>query len=82
MVKRNNDLIESITATAKNFKDWQDGMLYFVNEFIDNNLIKNKNNELSINKISFNKVPLFVRVCVLQVLTNSIGSLRKHKLKT
>ena len=80
-LKRNNDLIESITATAKNFKDWQDGMLFFVNEFIDNNLIKNKNNELHVNKISFNKVPLYVRVCILQVLTNSIGSLRKPQIE-
>ena len=37
---RNDDLIESISATGRNFKDWQDGMLYFVNDFIDNNLIE------------------------------------------
>ena len=43
--------------------------------------MKNKNNDLLINKISFNKVPLFVRVCVLQVLTNSIGSLRKAQIE-
>ena len=80
-LERNNDLIESITTTGRNFKDWQDGMLYFVNDFIDNNLIKNKNNELLINKNSFNKIPIFVRVCVFQVLTNSIGSLRKPQIE-
>ena len=80
-LERNNDLIESITATGRNFKDWQDGMLYFVNKFIKNNLTKNKNNELLINKNSFNKVPIFVRVCVFQVLTNSIGSLRKPQIE-
>ena len=80
-LERNNDLIESITATGRNFKDWQDGMLYFVNDFIDNNLIKNKNNHLSMDKNLFNKLPIFVRVCVLQVLTNSIGSLRKHQIE-
>ena len=80
-LEKNNNLIESISATGRNFKDWQDGMLYFVNDFIDNNLTKNKNNELLVNKNSFNEVPLFVRVCVLQVLTNSIGSLRKPQIE-
>jgi len=74
-------LIESITATARNFKDWQDGMLYFANDFIENNLIKNKNNHLLIDKNSFGKLPTLVRVCVLQVLTNSIGSLRKPQIE-
>ena len=80
-LERNNDLIESITATGRNFKDWQDGMLYFVNDFIENNLIKNKNNHLLIDKTSFSKLPIFVRVCVLQVLTNSIGILRKPQIE-
>ena len=80
-LERNDDLIESITATGRNFKDWQDGMLYFVNNFIENNLIKNKNNYLLIDKNSFSKLPIFVRVCVLQVLTNSIGSLRKPQIE-
>ena len=80
-LERNDDLIESITATGRNFKDWQDGMLYFVNDFIENNLIKNKNNHLLIDKNSFSKLPTFVRVCVLQVLTNSIGSLRKPQIE-
>ena len=80
-LERNDDLIESITATGRNFKDWQDGMLYFVNNFIENNLIKNKNNHLLIDKNSFSKLPIFVRVCVLQVLTNSIGSLRKPQIE-
>ena len=79
--ERNDDLIESIIATGRNFKDWQDGMLYFVNDFIKNNLIKNKNNHLLIDKNSFSKVPIFVRVCILQVLTNSIGSLRKPQIE-
>ena len=77
---RNDNLIESISATGRNFKDWQDGMLYFVNDFIENNLIENNNN-LLVNKISFNKIPLFARVCVLQVLTNSIGSLRRSQIE-
>ena len=80
-LERNDDLIESITATGRNFKDWQDGMLYFVNDFIENNLIKNKNNHLLIDKNSFSKLPIFDRVCVLQVLTNSIGSLRKPQIE-
>ena len=80
-LERNDDLIESIAATARNFKDWQDGMLYFVNDFIENNLIKDKNNHLLIDKNSFNKVPLFVKVCVLQVLTKTIGSLRKPQIE-
>ena len=79
--ERNDDLIESITATGRNFKDWQDGMLYFVNDFIENNLIKNKNNHLLIDKNSFSKLPIFGRVCVLQVLTNSIGSLRRPQIE-
>ncbi len=81
-LERNGDLIESIIATGRNFKDWQDGMLHFVNDFIKNNLVKNKNNNFFIDKNSFNKIPLFARVCVLQVLTNSIGSLRKPQIET
>ena len=80
-LERSNDLIESITATGKNFKDWQDGMLYFVNDFINNNLIRNENNDFLIIKNSFNKVPIFARVCVLQVLTNSIGILRRPQIE-
>ena len=80
-LKRDKDLIESISATGRNFKDWQDGLLYFVNDFIDNNLIKNKKNDLLIDKNSFNKVPVFVRVCILQVLTKTIGSLRKPQIE-
>ena len=80
-LERDHDLIESIITTGRNFKDWQEGMLYFVNDFIDDNLIKNKNDDLLIDKNAFNKVPLFVRVCVFQVLTNSIGSLRKPQVE-
>ena len=78
---RDHDLIESIIETGRNFKDWQEGMLYFVNDFIDNNMIKNKNDDLLIDKNEFNKVPPFVRVCVLQVITNSVGSLRKPQIE-
>jgi len=78
--ERDNDLIESIIATGNNFKDYQDGMLYFVNDFINNNLIINKKNDFLIDKNLFNKVPLFVRICVLQVLTKTIGSLRKPQI--
>ena len=80
-LKRDNDLIESISSTIRNFKDWQDSLIYFVNDFINNNVIKNKKNEYFIDKISFNKVPPFVRICVLQVLTNTIGSLRKPQIE-
>ena len=60
-LERNDDLIESITATGRNFKDWQDGMLYFVNDFIENNMITNKNNDLLIwsdAEITFERIKI------------------------
>ena len=80
-LEQDSNLVESITATGRNFKDWQDAMLYFINNFIDNNLIKNEKNNLLIDKNSFNKTPLFVRICVIQVITNTIGSLRKPQVE-
>ena len=80
-LEKDNHLIESITETRRNFKDWQDAMLYFVKDFISNNLIKNKNNDLLIHKNSFNKIPIIARVCVLQVLTKTIGNLRKPQIE-
>ena len=44
-------------------------------------MIKNKKNDLLIHKNSFNRVPVFVRVCILQVLTKTIGSLRKPQIE-
>ncbi len=80
-LEKDNDLIESIIATGRNFKDWQDGMLYFVNDFILNNTIKDKNKNRYIEKKSFNKMPIIARVCVLQALTNTIGLLRKSQIE-
>ena len=80
-MKRNNDLIESILETGKNFKDWQEGMLYFVKDFIFDNVIKDKNNNKFIHKNAFNKMPLIARVCVLQTITNTIGFLRRSQIE-
>ena len=75
------DLIEAIIKTANNFQDWQNSMLYFVNDFIAKNVFPNRNGSLYINKNELKKLPVLARLCVFQVLTNSIGLLRKSDVE-
>ena len=75
------DLIEAITKTANNFQDWQNSMLYFVNDFITKNVISNINGNFFIEKNELKKLPVLARLCVFQVLTNSLGLLRKSDIE-
>ena len=75
------DLIEAIIKTANNFQDWQNSMLYFVNDFITKNVISNINGNFFIEKNELKKLPVLARLCVFQVLTNSIGLLRKSDVE-
>ena len=75
------DLIEAIIKTASNFQDWQNSMLYFVKNFIAKNVFPNRNGSLYINKNELKKLPVLARLCVFQVLTNSIGLLRKSDVE-
>jgi tRNA(Ile)-lysidine synthase len=75
------DLIEAIIKTANNFQDWQNSMLYFVNDFITKNVISNINGNFFIEKNELKKLPVLARLCVFQVLTNSIGLLRKSEIE-
>ena len=75
------DLIEAIIKTASNFQDWQNSMLYFVNDFITKNVISNINGNFFIEKNKLKKLPVLARLCVFQVLTNSIGLLRKSDVE-
>ena len=75
--ERDAGLIEGIIHTANNFQDWQESMLFFVNNFIDKNSFTNRDDSITVGKKELKRLPVSARVCVLQVLTKSIGLLRK-----
>ena len=79
--KNDSDLIQAITKTANNFQEWQESMLYFIKQFIDKNSLKNKDGSFFIEKSELKRLPPLARVCVVQLLTDSIGQLRKHDIK-
>ena len=70
-------LIDGIKMTANNFQDWQESMIFFVNCFIEKNSCTNVDGSTAIDKKELKKLPVSARVCVFQILTNSIGILRK-----
>ena len=79
--KSNPDLIKAITITADNFQEWQYSMLYFIKKFIDKYSLKNKDGSFLIEKKELKTLPPIARVCVFQLLTNSIGQLRKYDIE-
>ena len=79
--KNNHDLIQSITSTAENFKEWQWSMIYFIEQFIDRYSLKNNDGFYLVEKKELKELPSLAKVCVFQLLTNSIGQLRKYDIE-
>ena len=79
--KSNPDLIKAIATTADNFQEWQYSMLYFIKKFTDKYSLKNKDGSFLIEKKELKTLPPIARVCVFQLLTNSIGQLRKYDIE-
>ncbi len=79
--KSNPDLIQGIITTADNFQEWQGSMLYFIKQFIDKYSLKNKDGSFIIEKKELKVLPPLAKVCVFQLLTNSIGQLRKYDIE-
>lgn len=79
--KSNPDLIQAITTAANNFQEWQGSMLYFIKQFIDKYSLKSNDGNFLIEKKELKTLPPIARVCVFQLLTNSIGQLRKYDIE-
>ena len=79
--KNDSELIQAITKTANNFQEWQESTIYFIKKFIDKNVLKNRYGSFLIEKKELKKLPPLARVCVFQLLTNSIGQLRKYDVE-
>ena len=73
-----NEVIESIAMAGSYFQEYQNALLFFINDFISKYISQIKKDCSLINKNDFNKIPLIARVLVLQVMTTSLGRLRKH----
>ena len=79
--KNNLNLIDAITQVGNNFHEWQESILYFTKDFILKNSLKNEDGSFIIRKTELKKLPKLARAFVFQVLTNSIGQLRKHEIE-
>lgn len=79
--KNNLNLIDAFTKVGSNFQEWQESILYFTKNFIVKNTIENKDGSFIIGKKKLKKLPKIIMVLVFQVLTNSIGQLRKHEIE-
>ena len=76
-----NKIIDSIAESGKNFSEYQQSLIYFINEFVRKKLSKLSNGQVLIKKKHIKKLPLLARVMVFQVLTNSLGQFRKYDFK-
>ena len=73
-----NEVIESIAIAGSNFQEYQNALLFFINDFISKHISQIKKDCFLISNNDFNKIPLIARVLVLQVFTKSLGRLRKY----
>ena len=74
----NRKVIESIAESGTYFFEYQESLKYFINDIIQKSVSKLKNGQTLIEKRYIYKLPLLARVMVFQVLTNSLGQLRKY----
>ena len=77
-VLNDSKVVESIAESGSFFSEYQQSIIYFVNEFIQKNVSELKNGQVLIKKKHIKKLPLLTRVIVFQVLTNSLGQFRKY----
>ena len=71
-------VIELIAESGAYFFEYQESLNYFINDIIQKSVSKLKNGQTLIEKRYIYKLPLLARVMVFQVLTNSLGQLRKY----
>ena len=74
-------VVESIAESGAYFSEYQQSLVFFINEFIQNNVSELQSGQVLIKKKDINKLPSLAKVMVVQVLTNSLGQLRKHDFR-
>ena len=77
-VFNDSKVVESIAEAGENFYEYQQSLMYFINEFIQKSVSELQNGQVLIKKKHIKKLPLLARVMVFQVLTNSIRQFRKY----
>jgi len=76
--RRDRYLISGINYSINFIKEWQETMMFFINEFLNHHSKKTKNNTTLINKNHFKNLPILAQLTSLQLITDSIGILRKN----
>jgi len=76
-VEEDSEVLNAIYESGLYFSKYRESMIYFIEDFIKNNIKCNMNNHILIDKNKFGNIPELARVMVIQVLTNSLGRLRK-----
>ncbi len=77
-VLNDNKVVDSIAESGANFSEYQQSLMYFINEFIRKSVSELQNGQVLIKKKHIKKLPLLARVMVFQVLTNSLRQFRKY----
>ena len=72
-----NKVVDSIAESGANFSEYQQSLIYFINEFIQKNVPELQNGQFLIKKKHIKKLPILASVMVFQVLTNSLRQFRK-----
>ena len=75
--KEYNEIVDAIYEAGLNFSKYQESLIYFIEDFIKNNIVYDRNNQILIDKNKLSQIPNLAKVMVIQVLTNSLGRLRK-----
>ena len=76
-VKEYNEVVDAIYEAGLNFSKYQESLIYFIEDFIKNNIIYDRNDHILIDKNKLGQIPDLAKIMVIQVLTTSIGRLRK-----
>ena len=77
-VLNDKKVVDSIAESGAYFFEYQQSLIYFVNEFIRKNALDLQNGQIKIKKKHINKLPLLARILVFQVLTNTLRQFRKY----
>ena len=77
-VVNDNKIVDSIAESGANFSEYQQSLMYFINEFIQKRVSEVQNGQVLIKKKHIKKLPLLARVMVFQILTNSLRQFRKY----
>ena len=66
-VLNDNKVVDSIAESAAYFSKYQKSLIYFINEFIQNNVSQLQNGQVLIKKKHIEKLPSLAKVMVVQV---------------